>query len=1288
MSLRTKGLILIVFISLLPLLLAGVGNYSAVKDTVLRSEIEKNRGKQQIQARDISAWMDTRKSEVLLMSRKSVVRFGANEERLNFFEQELNRSGFTFYAMGFIGKDGMAYRSDGRERSMKQEPFFQTAIGGTLTITDPYKPGFSMVEQAFIAVPVYGIGTEIEGVLYATIPFTAFNRFFDFMESSSPVRFYNDKGDIIYCSDPNIMPKGSLYSDPVLRGVAEEVMSYNEGYVDVDINGESFMVFHAKVTGTPWRIAVQEPYSKMTEQLTPIFWRIVSTIAVSEMIIAVLFYLYFESIVKRLERILSVTEQAAEGEFQTEHLDTSKNDEIGQLAQSVNGMTEHLQDMFDQLNAIINQNQYSFIVIDNRYRVTYINKAAEEMLGYKAEELIGHATPLLFIDPEEIKAEAERLSQELGREVQPGLEVFKELRKLKFSYEREWTFIHKDGTRIPTLHSSSGLRDRNGNFSGVVGMVRDISDRKLVEKARNRLLDIVESAKDLIASVDMDGMIIYMNKAGKEMLGLVNSEHEESTVEQYVEPQMYEQLLKGAELAMEYGYWESGAQLLKVNGEPVFVSMVVVAHCDAVSGEMFFSCIARDISEQKLVQEELVRATLEAEEANKAKSRFLALMSHEVRTPLNGIIGLTQLLRKTELSVVQKDYLDKMSMSSESLLRIINDVLDFSKIEAGKIETERLPFQPEELLHRLANGLSVFLGGKEQFEFMIKTPDQLPHMLIGDALRLEQVLLNLSMNAIKFTPKGLVKLELEIVEESADMVKLRFCITDTGIGMSEELVNKLFKPFMQADSSTTRKYGGTGLGLVISKSLVEMMGGKLYVSSKEGAGSQFHFTLRFAADPYRYEPHSSVLPYNEDMTVWVVEDDEKMRGHWSYIFGSLGLSVIAYDSWQLAFERLCRVGEGALPQLLLMDMEMPDMYGADTWLSFRLAAEEAGAPIISLTTTYGRDELQKLPPEERPDAILTKPVTRAAIVRVLGEAFRKRAVGEKQAAQLGEPKETIHLEPATNVRILLAEDNKINQLVAIEMLRECGYEVGLAENGEEVLQKLELEAWDLILMDIHMPIMDGTEAVRMIRNQKQYNHIPIIAVTANVVKKDHEKYLKLGMSEVMTKPLSIDRLQEVITYWLENAAKLPRRVSEGDNVASPIRRPDPANAGRVMDKLAPIAGMDMESALERVNGKIPILLHMIEQFRLDYATFMDQLRMMLKKAETEAALRLLHTLKGAGGYLSAYELVQAAIEVSEMVKQADRAPKELQLALAHLEKELTKLLAGLQEVRTNFDNKI
>jgi len=1284
-SLRTKGLVLIVLISFIPLLLAGAGNYAAVKKTIMATENDKISSKLSSQAGNISSWLDIRRAEVLVMSRTSAVRFGTSEERIQYFSREMDRSGYAYQAIGYIGKNGLAVRSDGPSINMKSAPFYKDALSGKVVITDPYRPTASLVEQAFIAAPVYGVGTEIIGVMYASLPATSLSRYFTQTDTNSIFIFYNDDGQVLYSNNTTFAVGSSIAGNPRLEADSAEMLKAYQGRADLS---GGYTAFYAKVAGTPWRMAQLEPISNLEKALSPIFWRTLTTIVLSEVIIGVLFFLYFERIIKRLESILHVTEKAAAGQFKVQHLDTSQGDEIGMLGHSVNGMMEHLQEMFDRLNAIVNQNQYGFIVLNEQYRVMYLNQVAEKMLGYKTQELYGHATPLIFMDMDDIELEARKLTELLGREIRPGIGVFEELRKQSFSYEREWTFIHKDGKRSPMLISSNGLRDGNGSFSGVVIMVRDISDRRHVEKMRDRLQNIVESAKDLIASIDHHGRVIYINRAGKEMLGVTELSNEPLKVHRHFERQMYEHLLKGAAQARELGYWESGTQLRKTNGESLFVSIIVVVHKDEATGELFYSCIARDVSEQKLVQEELVRATLEAEEANKAKSRFLALMSHEIRTPLNGIIGLTGLMRKTNLSHIQRDYLDKMHASSDSLLRIINDVLDFSKIEAEKIEVERFPFQPDELLGRLANQLSVFLGGKEQFELMIKTPKRLPIMLIGDSMRLEQVLLNLCMNAIKFTDHGHVKLELDVADEAEDYITVSFLIEDTGIGMSQEQVERLFKPFTQADSSTTRKFGGTGLGLVISKNLVELMGGSLEVSSHEGVGSLFSFELTFAADPYRYADHEEAESLGKDQTIWLLEDDHAMREHWTGVLEESGYAVISFGSWHTAMERLRRSGKGARPQFLMADMEMPDMYGTDTWLAMHRIAEEASVPVIAYTTTFGRDELIQLPKENRPLSILIKPATRYSLLRTLKDAMQQPPVSKEPPQLPPAPEKQVPPPQAKPVKVLLAEDNKINQLVAIELLKECGCEVSVAENGQAALDMLEREPWDLILMDIHMPVMDGTEAVRIIRSRPEFKDLPVIAVTANVVKKDHEQYLRLGMNGVITKPLSVELIRDMLDVWLE-----PGTVSEegaGDKESADRRFPSGSARVAPDRKLGLVAGMDSESALERVNGKLPILLHMMEQFRIDYESFMNRLKMMIDQKDESAVLRMLHTLKGAAGYLSARELVAATAEAEAFLKEESGGESFAGhlLPLERLEFELNRLLGGLKAAKTEFDKKI
>ncbi|MFF2483167.1 response regulator [Paenibacillus sp. NPDC058071] len=1262
MSLRTKGLLIIVLISFVPLFMTGVSNYLAVRHEVVETAKDKAASQLKSNASQLASWLAIRRAEVLVMSRTDVVRFGEEADRLRYFHNEMVRSGFTYQSIGFIRPDGTAIGTGSTPQYMGGHDFFRRAMNGGVVMTDPISFALGEEAQAYIAVPVIADNNQTVGVVYASLSMSVLEPFLRLgttITDAVTFRLYNEQGKVLFTTSRSESRESERFDGYFDEQSGVEVVSQNEVH----------FIFYEKVdNATGWRFALEIPESRLNVGLQNVFWRTFLTIALAEAAIVLSFFIFFAGIVRRLESILAVTEQAADGRFDAEHLNETPGDEVGLLASSVNGMMEHLKGMFGRLEAIINQNQYAFIVLDELYRVSYMNKAAEELIGYTSEELVGHATPLVFMDMEEIEKEAIELSERLGRTVQPGLEVFHELRLEKFYYEREWTFIHKDGTRIPVRHSSNGLLDQNGRFNGVVGMAYNISEHLQIEKARNRLQDIVESAQDLIASVDHRGSIIYMNAAGHRMLGNEPGGGK-ARIWHYMRPEKYRELVAGTRIAEVQGYWEGDTEFRRRDGENVHVSMVIVAHRNKRTGEQYFSSIARDITEQKHIQDELMRATQVAEEANEAKSAFLALMSHEIRTPLNGIIGLAQLMRRTELSGSQREYMDKMSTSSQTLLRLINDILDFSKIEAGKIETERLAFQPEELLGRLTDQLSVFMGGKEQFEFIVDSPADLPATLAGDPLRLEQVLLNLCMNAIKFTSRGRVILKLELLEQKKETVLLLFTVKDTGIGMTQEQLEKLFVPFTQADGSTTRKYGGSGLGLVISKSLVEAMGGSITVTSKPGQGSSFSFALCLPVlspsvieqlivdDPWKGQP------------VWIVEDNDGMRQYWSETIESFQLTPVLFSSWKKALARLRRIGDGAKPKLVLLDMEMPDMYGNETWIEFRKAAEAAGVKTAVVTTTFGRDEVLQMPDELRPAALLTKPVTRMSMFRALSGALDDKGTRVSVDAAMGEVASGSEELLAAKARILLAEDNTINQLVAMEMLKEYGFEIGLAENGKEALLKLEQDKWDMVLMDIHMPEMDGMEATTRIRSDARYDRLPIIAVTANTLRSDHERYLRLGMNAVVTKPIDPEQLYASITALLGKPAVLP------------LKRPADKNGGAVASDepaLPVVPGMDMAAALARVSGKRVILLHMLEQFESNYENFADKLITHLENGETTAAKRMLHTLKGASSHLSASEIAAAAGALEEIVSAAPLNERVWRSGAAKLKEKLAEMIGALR----------
>jgi two-component system sensor histidine kinase/response regulator len=1263
LSLRTKGLLIIVIITFIPLGIAGVINYISIKKEMIHTASERTASRLSVSANYLASWLQIRRAEVVVMSRTDVVRFGSDSDKLKYFRQELFRSDYTYHAIGYIDKDGWGIRTNGESVDMSGQAFFQGALKGTSTITDLFLPSFDELKQSLIVIPVYDLENKVSGVVYASMPMSTMSPYFLVdKDPSSEFWLYNERGVVLfhsYSTTAGVKLSAGLLNGQ--SGLKLDKLLQPSGKIEVSRGKGKHVLFYMNVdSAAPWHAALEIPKENLNKGLSKVLWWTFATIALSEIVIVILFSLYFNTIINRLREILIVTKKAADGQFEAEHLSQEPGDEVGKLAESVNGMMEHLKDMFGRLEAIITQNEYSFILLDENYRVTYLNQAAEKLIGYKTEELIGHATPLLFMDPDEIRREAVLLSEKLGVHVEPGLEVFKMLRHVKFSYERQWTFVHKDGTKIPVRHFSNGLRDQQGRLTGILGMAYNITEEVRVEKSRNLLLDIIGSAKDLIASIDHNGSVIYINKAGKRMLGLPLN-YKPKDYKSYVESSMYVYLIKGSRIAVKSGYWEGEAELLTQAGEKINVSLVIVAHAHENTGEFYFSCIARDITEQKHIQEELIRATKEAEQANAAKSSFLAMVSHEIRTPLNGIIGLSQLMRRTGLSASQKDYMDKLGISSESLLRIINDLLDFSKIEAGKVEVERIAFHPQELLSRLTDQLCIFMGGKEQFEFIFEVPEKLPSSLLGDQMRLEQILLNLCMNAIKFTERGYVKLILNMVEQGQDGLKLQFTVEDTGIGMTKKQIDKLFVPFTQADGSTTRKYGGTGLGLVIANALVKMMGGRLQVDSEPGIGSRFSFALTFPVLPSAVEEELQISKELMDQPIWIVEDSDEMRLHWSELTESFGLTPVPFSSWGSAREKLRRMGAGTMPKLIMLDMEMPDMYGAETWLEFHKQASAAGVKTIALTTSFGRDELMQMPDSGRPYAILTKPVTRHALFHALSGTLDQRQA-KFTDWDCGALETAAAADSNDKVRILLAEDNHINQLVAIEMLKERGFEVGLAENGREVLEKLEQESWQLLLMDIHMPEMDGMEATKLIRADSRYDQLPIIAVTANSLRADHEHYLQLGMNGVVTKPLDSEQLYLAITNLLTKKKFPVLQDTSWRTDGNPLPN---------------LPGIQIETALARVSGKISILRHMLDHFEKDYADFADKLIQELENGQYVAAKRMIHTLMGAASHLSANDVVQAAAMLNEILKREDEQ-EDWQPAAEQLKQELGAVIAGLQ----------
>jgi PAS domain S-box-containing protein len=897
--------------------------------------------------------------------------------------------------------------------------------------------------------------------------------------------------------------------------------------------------------------------------------------------------------------------------------------------------------------AMLDGNRFSIIGTDTNGVITVFSSGAEQLLGYRREEMIGRQTPAVLHLQSELVRRAEEISAETGIKVEPGFEVLVRRARLKGIDEGEVHYVRKDGSRVPVLLSLTTLRDEDGVITGFMGVGRDISERRKAELARResedraRLLaehapaavavfdrdmrylvvsrrwladyklegrDIighshyevfpgqperwkqvhlrclagaVESAEtdlfvhengarqwlrwevrpwyrgdgeaggivmftediserqrtiqDLEASeerfrnafefagigmaiVGLDGRWIRVNGMLCGMLGYTEEELHKMSFQELTHPEDIGTDMENVRALLdgERRYFQMEKRYFHRDGHVVWARLTASVVRDAAGVPLHFVSQVEDISEHKRLAENLSRARDDALEASRLKSEFLANMSHEIRTPMNGIIGMTGLLMDTELTAEQREMGALVQHSSESLLNIINDILDFSKIEAGKLRINRSEFELREAVEE-SLALLAPRAHEKHIELIGDFGEGLESPLLGDGGRFRQVLLNLAGNALKFTERGEVVVEVRKIHENADGVTVRCLVRDTGIGIAREAQQLLFQPFMQADGTTTRRYGGTGLGLAISRQLVGLMGGRIDFESEPGRGSKFWFELTLERPAEQYPPAAQALP--EGMRLLVVDDNETNRKVFAGQLAALGVTVDVLADPRDFIPRLEALQAAGTPcRLAVMDWHMPGLSGLELALQVRSHQQFEDLPMVMLTSaahTGDADELAKA----RFAALLVKPVRawqlRRCLLSILGRG--------------GSPGGAAMAESDGHLKLLMAEDNRTNQVVAKRMLEKMGHTVDVVVNGAQALERAGTTRYDCILMDCQMPELDGFEATRRIRAGDAAGidpDIPIIALTAYAMAEDRLKCLQAGMNDHITKPVRSEDLRQ------------------------------------------------------------------------------------------------------------------------------------------------------------------
>jgi len=914
-------------------------------------------------------------------------------------------------------------------------------------------------------------------------------------------------------------------------------------------------------------------------------------------------------------------------------VETQRNSltKINASQKSLNAFIERVTNSMDDL----------LIVVTMKGLIQKVNIKTCKDLGFSEEELIGMPVDkLLFLEelPSSDKAPRLYTSQLLEAVVYPQY------------YQGEHHLVTKEIVDEPPIYLLRGslLHSPQGKQEGVVLLATNITSLKNRERA---LMEAEETfrltttaAQDAIILIDNNDIVYFWNKAAADMFGYTAEEICGQKLHDLIVPEKYQEDFRKKyaifRLTGEGNKIGQTRELEALHRDGSMFPVELAVSAVQIKGEWHAIGLVRDITERKQTEEALHTAKQMAEAANEAKSAFLANMSHEIRTPMNAIIGMTDLTLTTDLTDKQRNYLHKVQLSSRNLLRIINDILDISKIEAGKLHMEEIPFTLEEVFLNLSTVIN-FKAEEKGLEFILDTDADIPSQLSGDPLRLGQILINLCGNAIKFTHTGEVVVHTRLLRKTQQHVTLEFSVTDTGIGLTSEQQAKLFQAFSQADESTTRQYGGTGLGLAICKELVEMMGGDIYVKSELGQGSQFIFTAIFA---YEYEQSIHDINAHSVLThkhILVVDDNASTRETLEAMLESFSLSATIVESGEKALDLL--VHQKKHYDLVLLDWRMPEMNGIEVCEKLREQLDPANSPSIIMLSAYGREEVMKQAHQAGVEQFLIKPITHSILFDSITTALGHSDFHQASIAPQNHSNEAVDLSELQGARILVAEDNEINQELIEEILKQAGFHVTLANHGQHALDLLDKHQFDAALIDIQMPIMDGYETVRCIRKHPKYEKFPVIAMTANVSAEDQQQCLAAGMNAHTGKPINREILFNLLKQWV------PKKETRGivvQNTHSPS-----STTATAVDYPDMLAGLDVAKGIELMGGNVDLYMKCLDLFLDKYAEIGENISTALEKRDWDNADNILHSLKGVSGNLAATTLFKTINEFREAITE-------------------------------------